>query len=83
MEKRKGTRSPKLIGNMGGGERELEEREGEKRRGEEDMREQEYLVRGRIEESKRRDTIIEGAIIGLKRNLAPGKCPETYKVDPN
>ena len=47
------------------------------------MREQENLVRGRIEESKKRDTIIERAIIGLKRILALGKCPEIYKVDPN
>ena len=38
---------------------------------------------GTIEESKKRDTIIEGAIIGLKRNLAVGKCPEIYKDDNN
>ena len=68
---------------MWGGERELGEREGEKRRGEEDMREQEDWVRGRIEESKKRDTIIEEAITGLKRNLTLGKYPEMYKDDPN
>ena len=63
--------------------RELGEREGEKRRGEENMREQEVWVRGKIEESKKRDTIIEGATIGLKRNLDIGKSPEIYKDDPN
>ena len=31
---------------------------------------------GRIEESKKRETIIDTAIIGLKRKLALGKCPE-------
>ena len=36
-----------------------------------------------IEESKKRDTITEGIIIGLKRNLAVGKCPKIYKDDPN
>ena len=60
LEKGKGTRSPELIGSMGEG-RELGEREGEKKRGEENMREQEDQVGGRIEESKKRDTIIEGA----------------------
>ena len=37
---------------------------------------------GRIEENKIRDTIIQGAIIGLKRNQALGKCPEIYKMTP-
>ena len=64
-------------------ELELEETEREKRRGEEDMREQEDLVRGRTEGNKKRDTIIEGAILGLKRILTLGKCPEIYKVDTN
>lgn len=44
---------------------------------------QEDQVRGRKEESKKRDTVIEGAITSLKRNLALGKCPEIYNVDPN
>ncbi|EGV99701.1 Olfactory receptor 181 [Cricetulus griseus] len=35
----------------------------------------------RIEESKIRDTIKEGASKGLKRNQALGKCPEIYKDD--
>ena len=47
------------------------------------MREQKGCVGGRIEESKIRDTIIEGAIIGLKRNQALRKCPEIYKDDTN
>ena len=68
---------------MGGGDTELEEREGEKSRGVEDIREQGDLVKGRIEERKKIDTTIEGAIIGLKRILAPGKCPEIYEFDPN
>ena len=46
--------------------------------GEEGIRKQEDL-----EESKKRDSIIMGAIIGLKRNPTIRKCPETYKVDPN
>ena len=41
------------------------------------------MSHGKIEESKKKDTIIEGAIIGLKRNLALEKCPEIYKDDPN
>ena len=68
---------------MRGGERELGEREGEKRRGEEDMRDQEDQVRGRIEESKKRDTIIEGATTGLKRNLTLGNYTEIQKDDAN
>ena len=32
---------------------------------------------------KIRDTIREGASIGLKRNQALGKCPEIYKDDTN
>ena len=44
-------------------------------------REQEGYIGGRIEESKIRDTIRKGAIIGLKRNQALGKCPEIYKDD--
>ena len=38
---------------------------------------------GRVKGSKKRDTIIEGSIIGLKRNLALGKCSEIYKDDTN
>ena len=63
-------------------ERELGEREGKKRRGEENMREQEDGVQVRIEESKKRHTIIQGAIMSLKRNLVLGKCPGNYKDDP-
>ena len=39
---------------------------------------------GRTEkESKKRDILIEGAIIGLARNLAPGKFQEIHKNEPN
>ena len=34
-------------------------------------------------ESKERDILIEGAIIGLVRNLALGEFPEIYKDDPS
>ena len=64
------------------GERELGEREGKKRRGEEGMKEQKDWDKERIE-NKKRDTIIEGAILDFKRNLELDKCPEIYKDDPN
>ena len=47
------------------------------------MKEQKDQVRERKGESKKGDTLITGAIIGLKRNMALGKCPEIYKDDPN
>ena len=54
-----------------------------RKEGERRTREQEDLVRGRIEENKKRDTITEGAIIGLRRGLALGRFPEIYKDDTN
>ena len=35
------------------------------------------------DESKERDILIEGAIMGLARNLALNKFPEIYKDDPS
>ena len=35
------------------------------------------------DESKERDILIEGAIVGLARNLALGKFPGAHKDDPN
>lgn len=58
---------------------ELGEREEQKRRREENMRNQE--VWGRMKESKICGSIIDGAIIYLKRNLELGKCREIYKDD--
>ena len=36
----------------------------------------------RIDESKKRGTVIKGIIRDLKRNLVLGKCPGIYKDDP-
>ena len=63
------------------------ERVRRKRRGEEEGRGGHERA-GRSSQEKNRgeqknDTIIEGAIIGLKRNLALGKCPEIHKDEPN
>ena len=47
------------------------------------MRDQESRVGGRTERgSKERDTLKEGAIIGLGRNQALGKFPGIHKEDP-
>ena len=47
------------------------------------MRKWDGRVEGRTErESKERDTLIEGAIVGLARNLALGKLLGTHKDDP-
>lgn len=47
------------------------------------MREQDSRVAGRNErESTERDTLIEGTIMGLGRNLVPGKLQGTHKADP-
>ena len=35
------------------------------------------------EKTKERDILIEGAIMGLGRNLVPGKFTGIYKNDPN
>ena len=48
----------------------------------EDMRGAESLSRGRIEESKKGDTIIEGDILGLKRNQALGNVWRPTKMTP-
>lgn len=40
-------------------------------------------VGGRTEESKERDTLIDGAIVDLTRNLALGKSPGMHKDDPD
>lgn len=37
---------------------------------------------GGIKENNKTDTLIEGASIGLKRNMALGKCLEIHKDDP-
>ena len=51
---------------------------------EENIKDWEDSVGGRTErESKERDTLIEGASMGLVRNLAPGKFPKIYKDDPS
>lgn len=42
-----------------------------------------FSVGERIEESKMRDIMIEGAIIELKGDLALGRIPENYKDDTN
>ena len=47
------------------------------------MEEHKYLVGGRIEESRMRDTILERAIIGLRRDLVLGRFSESYKDDNN
>lgn len=55
-------------------------------RGEEERR-RGHERAGRLSQHKNReqekDTIIQGAIIGVKRILELGKCPEIYKFDPN
>ena len=66
------------------GVRVVEELEGDKGSGEENMRDQEGRVGWRTErESKEWDTSIEGAIMGLARNQAPGKSTGIYKDDPH
>ena len=47
------------------------------------MEEQKYRVGRRREESRIRDTILEGAIICPRRDLTLGRFPETYKDDTN
>ena len=47
------------------------------------MREQESQGEGKTEaESKEKDTLIEGAIMGLARTLTLKKFPEIHKDDP-
>ena len=38
---------------------------------------------GTKRESKERDILIKGAITGLERNLALGKCPRIHKEAPS
>ena len=38
---------------------------------------------GQIRERKERDTLVEGAIKGLLRNIALGKFPGIHKNDPS
>ena len=57
---------------------------GKGRRREENLREQDGQDKRRTEtESKERDILIEGAIIGLTKNLALEKSPGIYKDDPS
>ena len=47
------------------------------------MRDPEGQVGGRTErESKERDILIEGAIMGLARNMALGKFPRIHRMTP-
>lgn len=47
------------------------------------MRDQNGQVGGRMEcERNKRDILIEETIMGLERNLVPGKLPRTRKDDP-
>ena len=62
----------------------VEWEEKERRKREENLRERDDLDGGRIErESKERDILIEGAIMGLTRNLALEKYPGIHKDDPS
>ena len=73
------------IGNRKGlllnwGWQEVEER----RWGDGNMRDQDGRVGGRTErESNGRDIMIQEVVIGLGRNLVPGKLPGTRKDDPS
>ena len=73
------------IGSMGvGGRRECRrERGGEKREEEKNLREWGSRDGGRTEMRARKDILIEGAIIGLARNLTLEKFPGTHKDDPS
>ena len=42
-----------------------------------------WLTLGKNRESKERDILIVGAIMGLMRNLAPGKFLGIHKDDPS
>ena len=59
-------------------------REGKKGMGEENLKKWDSRDREQTEtESKERDILIEGAIIGLARNLALEKFPGIHKDDLN
>ena len=71
--------------NGGIGRRE-DRREGGEQKGkrEKNLKKWDGRDRGRIEKySKERDILIEGAIVGLARNLVLGKFPGNHKDDPS
>ena len=49
----------------------------------ENIRELDGVGGGTEKESNERDILIEGAIMGLGRNLVPGKLPGIHKEDPS
>ena len=52
--------------------------------GDENTREWDGQVAGGADrESNERDNLMEGAIMGLRRNLAPKKFPGIHKNDPS
>ncbi|MGE9641169.1 hypothetical protein ACQP3J_29460, partial [Escherichia coli] len=54
------------------------------RMGDGNMRNRDSIVGAEMEmESDERGILIEGTIIGLRRNLVPGKLPGMHKDDPS
>ena len=67
---------------MDGRERDLGEREREERSRKLVLRQQDDCDMGRIKGKKKKDVIIEAAIIYLKRNLLLQKCSEIISKRP-